>query len=73
MSYRKIEVNGKVFEYSVGKTHTKIRHVGVFKNEEIGTIKTQLLHNMITDEFYTEFLAIEVKPYDVAARIRGHV
>lgn len=36
MSYRKIEVDGKVFEYSIGKTHTKIRHVGAFKNEEVG-------------------------------------
>ena len=36
MSYRKLEVDGKVFEYSIGKTHTKIRHVGAFKNEEVG-------------------------------------
>ena len=36
MSYRKLEVDGQVFEYSIGKTHTKIRHVGAFKNEEVG-------------------------------------
>jgi hypothetical protein len=37
MSYRKIEVDGQVFEYSIGKTHTKIRGVGAYKNEDVGT------------------------------------
>jgi hypothetical protein len=36
MSYRKLEVNGQVFEYSIGKTHTKIRGIGAFKNEDVG-------------------------------------
>lgn len=36
MSYRKIEVDGQVFEYSIGKTHTKIRGVGAYKNEDVG-------------------------------------
>lgn len=36
MSYRKLVVNESNFEYSIGKTHTKIRHVGVWPNEEIG-------------------------------------
>lgn len=36
MSYRKLEVNGQVFEYSIGRTHTKIRGVGAYKNEEVG-------------------------------------
>lgn len=35
MSYRKITVKGKVFEYIVGKTHTKIKGIGVFLNEDI--------------------------------------
>lgn len=30
MSYRKIEVNGKKYEYVVGKTNIKIKEVGVF-------------------------------------------
>lgn len=38
MSYRKLEVDGQVFEYSIGKTHTKIRHVGAFKNNEVGYV-----------------------------------
>lgn len=36
MSYRKLEVDGQVFEYSIGKTHTKIRGVGAYKNEDVG-------------------------------------
>lgn len=37
MSYRKLEVNGTVFEYSIGKTHTKIRGVGAFPNTDVGS------------------------------------
>jgi hypothetical protein len=36
MSYRKITVDGKVYEYTVGRTHTKIKGVGVFENINIG-------------------------------------
>ena len=38
MSYRKIEVDGNLYEYSIGKTHTKIRHVGAFDNREVGYV-----------------------------------
>lgn len=38
MSYRKIEVDGKTYEYVTGKTHTKIKGVGVFLNETIGSM-----------------------------------
>lgn len=37
MSYRKIEVNGKTYEYTVGKTHLKIRGLGVIDKQSIGT------------------------------------
>lgn len=36
MSYRKIVVNSKEYLYSVGKTHTKIRGVGAYLNEQVG-------------------------------------
>lgn len=36
MSYRKINVDGKRYEYVIGKTHTKVKGVGVFLNEKIG-------------------------------------
>ncbi len=38
MSYRKIEVNGQIFEYSVGRSHVKIRYVGAFDKREIGYV-----------------------------------
>ena len=36
MSYRKITVDGKQYEYVIGKTHTKIKGLGLFLNTEIG-------------------------------------
>ena len=38
MSYRKITVNDKQYEYVVGKQYTKIKDVGTFRNDRIGTI-----------------------------------
>lgn len=34
MSYRKIEVDGEEYEYVVGKTHLKIRGLGVVPKEQ---------------------------------------
>jgi uncharacterized hydantoinase/oxoprolinase family protein len=34
MSYRKIEVNGKDYEYVIGKTSIKIKGIGVFPIDE---------------------------------------
>lgn len=56
MSYRKIEVDGQVFEYSIGKTHTKIRHVGAFQNNEVGYV--------ISDR------EVRVRPSDLASFIK---
>lgn len=36
MSYRKITVNDKEYEYTIGEVFTKVKDVGVFKNSEIG-------------------------------------
>ena len=38
MSYRKLVVDSETFEYSIGKTHTKIRGVGAFDNREVGYV-----------------------------------
>ena len=59
MSYRKIEVNGQVFEYSIGKTHTKIRHVGAYPNGEVG-IRVQ--------KYWAGELinTVQVRPSDIA-------
>ena len=37
MTYRKITVDGKVYEYTIGKTNTKIKGVAEFFNTDIGT------------------------------------
>lgn len=38
MSYRKITVNGKQYEFVVGKVNTKIKNVGVYENSKIGIL-----------------------------------
>lgn len=38
MSYRKIEVNGQEYEYSVGKSYVKIRYVGAFNKHDVGYV-----------------------------------
>jgi hypothetical protein len=55
MSYRKLEVDGQVFEYSIGKTHTKIRGIGAYCNREVGYV--------ISDR------EVRVRPSDLAAFI----
>ena len=36
MSYRKITVNGQEYQYVIGKTHVKIKGLGVWSKAEIG-------------------------------------
>lgn len=55
MSYRKIEVNGKTYEYVIGKTNIKIKGVGVFSTVEVGDESArkefgedQFRHNPVT-------------------------
>lgn len=36
MSYRKIVVNGREFEYTIGHAATKVKGVGSFVNEFVG-------------------------------------
>lgn len=68
MSYRKLEVNGQTFEYSIGKSHTKIRHVGAYKNEEVGKMVTHGISPCYKNcgcdpyEFYD---VLEVRPSDL--------
>lgn len=64
MSYRKITVNDKRYEYVIGKTHTKIKDVGLFKNSEVGVP----LKKRVGDEVKTSFV---VTPAIVADIIAG--
>lgn len=66
MSYRKIEVDGQVFEYSIGKTHTKIRHVGAYENDKIGNYRTKSEY----DWWDTQASSFQVRPSDLANFIK---
>lgn len=76
MSYRKIEVDGKVFEYSIGRTHTKIRHVGAFKNEEIGKVRSGTYCSCGSHSGNCDFdlrSSLQVKPSDLANFIKTKI
>lgn len=45
MGHRKIKVDGQVFEYSFGKTHTKIEGLGEYVNEEVGIWKVDYVES----------------------------
>jgi hypothetical protein len=70
MSYRKIEVDGQVFEYSIGKTHTKIRGVGAYKNTEIGNYQLKSEYDWWDTPI--EYASFQVRPSDLASFIKQH-
>jgi len=71
MSYRKLEVDGNVFEYSIGKTHTKIRGVGAYKNEEVGKeYQSGVCHCGSRGCDYAVPIHIQVRPNDLSAFIK---
>lgn len=74
MSYRKLEVDGNVFEYSIGKTHTKIRGVGAYKNEEVGKTVTRGITPCgckgCSCDPYEFYDVLEVRPSDLAVFIK---
>lgn len=36
MSYRKMSVDGRIYQYTIGKEFTHIRGVGAFRHQDIG-------------------------------------
>lgn len=71
MSYRKLEVDGNVFEYSIGKTHTKIRGVGAYKNDEVGKeYQAGICHCGSRGCDYAVPTHIQVRPSDLASFIK---
>ena len=63
MSYRKIKVDGTVFEYSIGKTHTKIRGVGAYPNGEVGVCGQKYWAGELIN-------TVQVRPSDLADFIK---
>lgn len=68
MSYRKITVDGKQYEYVVGKTHTKVKGVGVILNSQIGEYQWNCRNGA---ECCGE--SLRVQPKDVANFIKGKI
>jgi hypothetical protein len=64
MSYRKIDVAGREYEYTIGKTHTKIKGIGVFHNEDIGTPNTTCPNKDIYGD-----AAVSVTPANIKRKI----
>jgi len=71
MGYRNINVNGQDYQYIIGRTHTKIKGLGAYRNEDVGQIQTYMMYNDITDEFETHENGVIVRPSDVAFMIKG--
>ena len=70
MSYRKLEVDGQVFEYSIGKTHTKIRGVGAYLNTQVGSIAQSKCSCGSSGCFEDTYEVIRVRPSDLANFIK---
>jgi hypothetical protein len=71
MGYRKLEVDGTIYEYSIGKTHTKIRGVGAYKNEDVGNEYTSgTCHCGSPCCDYAAPTDIQVRPKDLALFIK---
>ena len=76
MSYRNIDVDGITYRYTVGRTHLKVRGLGVARKEEAGSLhlmQCDCCGEWLTDLGYSleESQTVRVTPRDVAPFIRG--
>lgn len=67
MGYRTIEVDGTTYEYTVGKTHVKVKGVGTDKKENVGKARHEEAAPM---EAAPPVPVYSVQPADVVAFIR---
>lgn len=76
MAYRKLTVDGKEYEYVVGKTHVKIKGVGVFLKEEIGSLQDHTRCECCGESMTViygdddHYKTLVVQPKDVANKIK---
>lgn len=77
MSYRKITVDNKEYEYVVGKTHIKVKGLGVWLKEEVGHLEEDNSENPIDGVYGGELsdtdFVVRVHPSDIAAKIKSTV
>lgn len=76
MTYRTVDVNGKTYEYVVGKSHVKIKGIGVFTKEELGHWQARTceccgepLPDLYPSRSLEENYARAVSPADIRAKI----
>ena len=75
MSYRKLVVNGKQYEYVVGKNFTKVKGFEAVPNEEIGSLVKVYIHPCYKKcgcEPMSYTYNRQVKPKDVAKFIETY-
>jgi hypothetical protein len=81
MTYRKIEVDGKEYEYTIGKTHQD-QGVGVFLNTDISNVITTYhdglceccgtaLSEIYPNQYPVAKEGLAVRPHDIMRKIRG--
>lgn len=75
----KITVNNIEYEYVIGKSHTKIKGVGVFPNVDLGELHTvpeycdccgESLSVLYSD--HVDKVKLMVAPADIAKKIKAH-
>ena len=82
MSYRKITVDGKEYEYTIGHTHVKVKGVGVWPKEEVGEqflkaqeSATEFMQKYkdipLTNGLESKYVDIRVQPSHIADKIRS--
>jgi len=74
MSYRKIQVGGVNYEYVTGKTHTKVKTIGVVENVRIGEYSfsgiSPCYYNCGCDP-YEYRIVLQVRPKHIKCFIEG--
>ena len=81
MSYRKITVDRKEYKYTIGRTHVKVKGVGVWPKEKVGEqfLKSQeTAHDFlqkykdipISNKLDSEYVDIRIQPSHIADKIK---
>ena len=57
MAYRKINVDGAIYEYVVGKQYVKVKNVGIWPRDQVGIeVERKLNRYAVTPEIVTELI-----------------
>lgn len=77
MSYRNLTVDGVNYQYVIGKTHTKVKGVGVIENDKIHTFKWRFINpcgsKECSCESYEKRLIAVITPKCVAEYIEQKI